>query len=46
VYSNLQQQIGYQIVKGDASEPWIMLGVAVLIASLLAGVLINRWLPQ
>lgn len=46
VYSTLQQQIGYQVIQGDASEPWIMVGVAVLIVALLTGVVLNRRLPQ
>ena len=45
VYSTLQQQIGYQTIRGDASGGWIRLGVIVLAAALFAGVAINRRLP-
>ena len=45
VYGALQQDIGYQTIRGDASEPWIRLGALVLAASVLAALLINRRLP-
>lgn len=45
VYANLQQQIGYETVKGDASVGWLRLGAVVLTAAALAALLINRRLP-
>jgi Ca-activated chloride channel homolog len=45
VYATLQQQIGYETIRGDASRSWIMLGTLALAAAVLAGVLINRRLP-
>jgi Ca-activated chloride channel family protein len=45
VYATLQQQIGYETIRGDASASWIMLGVIMFGAALLAGVVINRRLP-
>ncbi|MBV9514426.1 MAG: VWA domain-containing protein, partial [Mycobacteriaceae bacterium] len=45
VYTTLQNQIGYQTIRGDASEGWIRLGAVLLAAAALAGVLINRRLP-
>lgn len=45
VYANLQQQIGYETVKGDASVGWVRLGTLVLTGAALAALLINRRLP-
>ncbi len=45
-YNSLQQQIGYETVHGDASASWIRLGAAVMAAALLAGLLLNRRLPD
>jgi Ca-activated chloride channel family protein len=46
VYSSLQDSIGYQIIRGDASDGWIRLGAALLAAAAVAGVLINRRLAH
>ena len=46
VYSNLQQQIGYETIKGDASVGWLRLGALVLALAALAALLINRRLPN
>ncbi len=45
VYASLQQQIGYETVKGDASAGWLRLGVLVLVLAALAALLTNRRLP-
>jgi Ca-activated chloride channel family protein len=45
VYSTLDEQIGYQVVRGDASAPWVALGALALASSIGAGVLLNRRLP-
>jgi Ca-activated chloride channel family protein len=45
VYSTLQDQIGYQMIRGDASDGWTRLGAVLLAAAALAGLLINRRLP-
>jgi Ca-activated chloride channel family protein len=45
VYSSLQQQIGYETIKGDASTGWLRLGALVLAIAGLAALLINRRLP-
>jgi Ca-activated chloride channel homolog len=45
VYSTLDQQIGYQVVQGDASAGWIALGALALALSVGAGILLNRRLP-
>lgn len=44
-YATLQQQIGYETMRSDASAGWIRLGAAVLAVALLAGILLNRSLP-
>ncbi len=46
VYSTLQQQIGYETIKGDASVGWLRLGALVLALAALAALLINRRLPN
>lgn len=45
VYTTLQAQFGYEIVRGDASTGWFRLGAMVLATSALAALLINRRLP-
>ena len=45
VFTNLQDQIGYETIKGDASVGWLRLGALVLALAALAALLINRRLP-
>ena len=45
VYATLQQQIGYETIKGDASAGWLRLGALILALAALAALLINRRLP-
>src|SRR3954468_921519 len=45
VFTNLQEQIGYETIKGDASVGWLRLGSLVLALSAVAALLINRRLP-
>ncbi|HUO40978.1 MAG TPA: VWA domain-containing protein, partial [Mycobacterium sp.] len=45
VYSTLQQQIGYQAVRGDASMGWMRLGAVLLATAAIAAVPIYRQLP-
>ncbi|MCV7442319.1 VWA domain-containing protein [Mycobacterium paraense] len=45
VYASLQQQIGYETIKGDASTGWLRLGALLLAVAALAALLINRRLP-
>ncbi|MGO9385779.1 MAG: VWA domain-containing protein [Mycobacterium sp.] len=45
VYASLQQQIGYETIKGDVSAGWLRLGALVLAVAALAALLINRRLP-
>jgi Ca-activated chloride channel homolog len=46
VFTNLQEQIGYETRKGDASASWLRLGAVVLALAALAAMLINRRLPN
>ncbi|MCW2690984.1 MAG: hypothetical protein JWR37_5874 [Mycobacterium sp.] len=46
VFTSLQEQIGYETIKGDASVGWLRLGALVLAVAALAAVLINRRLPN
>jgi Ca-activated chloride channel homolog len=46
VYDTLQQQIGYETIRGDASAGWIRLGAIVMALAILAGIAINRRLPS
>jgi Ca-activated chloride channel homolog len=45
VYATLQQQIGYETIRGDASTGWLRLGSLVLALAAVAALLINRRLP-
>ncbi|MGW0158692.1 VWA domain-containing protein [Mycobacterium sp. NPDC003323] len=45
VFSSLQEQIGYETIKGDASVGWLRLGALTLALAALAALLINRRLP-
>ena len=45
VFTTLQDQIGYETTKGDASVGWLRLGSFVLALAALAALLINRRLP-
>ena len=45
VYTTLQQQIGYETARGDASAGWLRLGALVLAAAAVAALLINPRLP-
>jgi Ca-activated chloride channel homolog len=46
VYASLQEQIGYETTKGDASVGWLRLGALVLALAGLLALLINRRLPS
>lgn len=46
VFTNLQDQIGYETRKGDASAGWLRLGALVLAVAAIAALLINRRLPN
>ncbi|BBY66650.1 VWA domain-containing protein [Mycolicibacterium helvum] len=45
VFTSLQDQIGYETIKGEASTGWLRLGALVLAVAALSALLINRRLP-
>jgi Ca-activated chloride channel family protein len=45
VYASLQDQIGYETVRGEATTGWLRLGAVVAALAALAALLINRRLP-
>ncbi|BBZ23262.1 VWA domain-containing protein [Mycolicibacter hiberniae] len=45
VYATLQDQIGFETIRGDASTGWLRLGTFVLALAALAALLLNRRLP-
>jgi Ca-activated chloride channel family protein len=45
IYDTLQDQIGYETVRGDASTGWLRLGALVLAVAAISAVLLNRRLP-
>jgi Ca-activated chloride channel family protein len=46
VFTNLQQQIGYETRRGDAGTGWLRLGALVLALAAVSALLINRRLPN
>lgn len=44
-YAALQQQIGYETIRGDASQAWVRLGALLMAAAVLASVLTNQRVP-
>jgi Ca-activated chloride channel homolog len=46
VYSTLQQQIGYETIRGEASTGWLRLGAVILACAAVAALFINRRLPN
>jgi Ca-activated chloride channel family protein len=45
VFTSLQDQIGYETTKGEASAGWLRLGALVLAVAALTALLVNRRLP-
>ena len=45
VYSTLQDQIGYETVRGEATTGWLRLGALIAAVAAVASLLINRRLP-
>src|SRR5690242_18484142 len=46
VFTNLQEQIGYETRKGDASAGWLRLGALLAALAAVAALVINRRLPN
>ncbi len=45
VYSTLQDQIGYETVRGEATTGWLRLAALLAAIAAVASLLINRRLP-
>ncbi|WP_327118532.1 VWA domain-containing protein [Nocardia sp. NBC_01730] len=45
VYDTLEQQIGYEMTRGDASRPWLLLGMLLVSAGVVTGLLYRQRLP-
>ncbi|WP_405165242.1 VWA domain-containing protein [Nocardia sp. NBC_01499] len=45
VYDTLEQQIGYEMTRGDASRPWLLLGMLLVAAGVVTGLLYRQRLP-
>lgn len=45
VFTTLQEQIGYETIKGDASIGWLRSGALILAVAALGALLLNRRLP-
>ena len=45
VYDTLEEQIGFEITRGDASRPWLILGVLCITAGLGSALVMRQRLP-
>ncbi|MBY4130439.1 VWA domain-containing protein [Rhodococcus fascians] len=45
VYDTLEEQIGFEITRGDASRPWLILGVLFVTAGLGSALVMRQRLP-
>lgn len=45
VYDTLEEQIGYETTRGDASRPWLLMGMLVVAAGIVTGLLYRQRLP-
>ncbi|UFS97865.1 VWA domain-containing protein [Nocardia huaxiensis] len=45
VYDTLEQQIGFETTMGDASRPWLLLGLLVSTGGVVSGLLYRQRLP-
>ncbi|MET9492922.1 VWA domain-containing protein [Nocardia sp. NPDC006630] len=45
VYDTLDQQIGYELTMGDASRPWLLLGLLVTASGVVTALLYRQRLP-
>ena len=46
VFTTLQQHIGYESIKGDASVGWLRLGALALVLAAVAGMRMHTRLPD
>lgn len=45
VYDTLEEQIGFETTRGDASRPWLVLGVLSATAGLILALVLRQRLP-
>ncbi|WP_228001468.1 VWA domain-containing protein [Nocardia australiensis] len=45
VYDTLEEQIGYEMTRGDVSRPWLLLGMLLISAGVVTGLLYRQRLP-
>ena len=45
VYDTLEEQIGFEITRGDASRPWLILGVLCISVGLGSALVMRQRLP-
>jgi Ca-activated chloride channel family protein len=45
VYDTLEEQIGYEVTRGDASRPWWLLGLLATVAGVVAALVLRQRLP-
>ena len=45
IYDTLEEQIGYETVRGDASRPWLILGTVVALLSAGTALVLTQRLP-
>ncbi|MFF0544159.1 VWA domain-containing protein [Nocardia thailandica] len=45
VYDTLEEQIGYETTRGDASRPWLLLGMVFVAAGVVVSLLYRQRLP-
>ena len=44
-YGALEEQIGFETIRGDASRPWLLLGVLVVTAAFAGSLIVRQRLP-
>jgi Ca-activated chloride channel homolog len=45
VYNTLEEQIGFELTRGDASRPWLLLGLLLVATGIVTGLLYRQRLP-
>ncbi|MEU1549835.1 MULTISPECIES: VWA domain-containing protein [Nocardia] len=45
VYNTLEEQIGFELTRGDASRPWLLLGLLLIATGIITGLLYRQRLP-
>ncbi|MFI5719262.1 VWA domain-containing protein [Nocardia sp. NPDC051750] len=45
VYDTLEEQIGYEVTRGDASRPWWLLGLLATLAGVVVALVLRQRLP-